>query len=291
MRIVPVSTDRAGRRARLRVTGVEALLALGWAMLCNLAIELLQSSGGFTFALKPLLFLWGSLLLWAVMVAIWALTGRLRVAAAALVVVSVLVGYANHVKMALRREPLYPEDFAIAPHAGFLEQMVGAGTVAVVAGSAVLLAALAFVIGWLWRRRHPRVPREGRRALVRSIGVRVVVALAAGGLIAYAAGFNQPGNAVRAAYRLGDAEWASWSQEKNYTQNGFIGGMLYNLDVPVMKRPADYSRATMEEIAARYRADAHAANATRSPSALDDVNIVVGGLVQQINAFTFSYAK
>ena len=157
MRIVPVSTDRAGRRARLRVTGVEALLALGWAMLCNLAIELLQSSGGFTFALKPLLFLWGSLLLWAVMVAIWALTGRLRVAAAALVVVSVLVGYANHVKMALRREPLYPEDFAIAPHAGFLEQMVGAGTVAVVAGSAVLLAALAFVIGWLWRRRHPRV--------------------------------------------------------------------------------------------------------------------------------------
>ena len=275
MRVVPVPSDRAGLRRFRRTTGVEALLALAWAMLCNLSLELLQSSGGFTFALKPLLFLWGSLLLWSAMVVVWALTGRLRVAAAALAVVTVLIGYANHVKMTLRREPLYPEDFAIAPHAGFLEQMVGTGTVAAVVATAVLVAALALVIGWLWRRRHPRPPREGRRTWVRRLALRAVAALAAAGLIVHAVGFNHPGNAVRAAYRLGDAEWASWSQEKNYTHNGFIGGLLYNLDVPVMKRPDDYTRATMEEIAARYGAAAQTTNATRSPSALEDVNIVV----------------
>jgi phosphoglycerol transferase MdoB-like AlkP superfamily enzyme len=273
--VVPERSDRARVRRTVRRTGTEALLALAWAALCNLAIELLQSNGGFTFALKPALFLLGSLLLWVAMVAVWAVTGRLRIATAALVAVTVLLGYANHVKMTLRREPLYPDDLAIAPHAGFLEQMVGGRTVAAVVAVTVLLVALALVVGWRWRRRHPRPERRGRGGVVRSLGVRLLVAALAVGTLAYAADFNQPGNAVRAAYRLGDADWASWSQEKNYTHNGFVGGMLYNLDVPVMKRPDDYSRATMEEIAARYAAAAQTTNATRSPTALDGVNIVV----------------
>ena len=275
MHVVPERFGRARVRRTVRRTGVEASLALGWAASCNLAIELLQSSGGFTFALKPVLFVLGTLLLWMAMVAVWALTGRLRIAAAVLVVVTVLIGYANHVKMVLRREPLYPDDLAIAPHAGFLEQMVGGRTVAIVVAVTVALAALALMIGWRWRKRHPRPERRGRGDVVKVLGVRLLVAVLAIGTLAYAAGFNQPGNAVRAAYRLGDAEWASWSQEKNYTYNGFVGGMLYNLDVPVMKRPGDYSRATMEEIAARYVTAAQTTNATRSPTALDGVNIVV----------------
>ena len=104
---------------------------------------------------------------------------------------------------------------------------------------------------------------------------RLAVAAACVGVIAYAAQFNQPGNAVRWAYKVGDAEWASWSQEKNYTYNGFVGGMLYNLDVPVMKRPDGYSEAAMADIVQRYTAAAGAVNATRSPTALQDVNIVV----------------
>ena len=275
MHVVPERFGRARVRRTVRRTGVEASLALGWAASCNLAIELLQSSGGFTFALKPVLFVLGTLLLWVAMVAVWALTGRLRIAAAVLVVVTVLIGYANHVKMVLRREPLYPDDLAIAPHAGFLEQMVGGRTVAIVVAVTVALAALALMIGWRWRKRHPRPERRGRGDVAKVLGVRLLVAVLAIGTLAYAAGFNQPGNAVRAAYRLGDAEWASWSQEKNYTYNGFVGGMLYNLDVPVMKRPGDYSRATMEEIAARYVTAAQTTNATRSPTALDGVNIVV----------------
>lgn len=270
MPVVPVTLDRA----RARRTAVEAALALGWAGLCNLAIELLQSSGGFTFALKPALFVLGTLLLWCAMVLVWALTGRLRVAAAALAVVTVLLGYANHVKMTLRREPLYPDDFAVAPHAGFLEQMVGGRTVAAVVAVAVLLAGLALVIGWRWRRRHPRSRPRGRRQVLVSVGSRLAVAALAAGVLVYAGNFNEPGNGVRAAYRLGDADWASWSQEKNYTYNGFIGGMLYNLDVPVMKRPDGYSQAAMRDIAERYTAAAEAHNAGRSADALDGVNLV-----------------
>ena len=66
------------RRPRLRHAVVPLTASFGWAVLCNLTVELLQSSGGLTFALKPVLFLLGSLVIWCGMVAVWALTGRLR---------------------------------------------------------------------------------------------------------------------------------------------------------------------------------------------------------------------
>jgi phosphoglycerol transferase MdoB-like AlkP superfamily enzyme len=249
--------------------------SFGWAVLCNLAIELLQSSGGFTFALKPVLFVLGSMLIWLGMLAVWALTGRLRVAAALAATLAILVGYANHTKMVLRREPLYPEDFAVAQHTGFLEAMVGWGTILAVLAVVALVVGLVLVIGWRWRRRHPRRKAASTRDRVTLALGRLAVAGVSIGLIAYAIQFNQPGNAVRWAYEAGDADWASWSQEKNYTHNGFVGGMLYNLDVPVMKRPEGYSEAAMADIVRRYGAAAGAVNATRSPAALQDVNVVV----------------
>lgn len=263
------------RRTRLRRAAAPLLASFVWAVLCNLTVELLQSSGGLTFALKPVLFLLGSTLIWLGMVAVWALTGRLRVAAAVAATAAVLVGYANHTKMALRREPLYPDDFAVAQHAGFVGQMVGWSTVAAVVGVVVLVVVVVFLAAWRWRRRRPRWQPRGRRQLAALVGGRLAVAAVSVGLVAYAAQFNERGNAVRWAYDAGRAEWASWSQEKNYTHNGFVGGILYNLDVPVMKRPPGYSQATMADIARRYGEAADAHNTGRDPAALDDVNIVV----------------
>ena len=271
MRVVPAWVDRT----RLRRTSFILLASFGWAAVCNLTIELLQSSGGFTFALKPALFLLGTALIWCALVVVWALTGRLRVAAGVLAVATLLVGYANHAKMVLRREPLYPDDFAVAPHPEFLGQMVGWTTVALVFAGIVLVVGLVFFGAWRWRRRTPRWRPTNRRQLLAAVGGRLAVVAVGAGLLLYAAEFNEPGNAVRAAYRVGNAEWASWSQEKNYTHNGFVGGMLYNLDVPTMKRPDGYSRATMVEIADRYAQAAAAVNAQRSPDTLGDVNIVV----------------
>ncbi len=176
MRVLLPSIDRA----RLRETRTLLLVSLVWAGLCNLTIELLQSGGGMTFALKPVLFALGSLLLWCILVAVWALTGRLRIGAAVLVVVSGVIGFANHTKMELSREPLYPDDFAIAPHAGFLEQMVGWQTLAATLGVTSLVVALTLVVGWQWRRRHPRQRPSSRQATFVALGARIVVAAVGG---------------------------------------------------------------------------------------------------------------
>ncbi len=263
------------RRPRLRRALAPVAAGFGWAVLCNLAIELLQSSGGFTFALKPALFLLGSTLLWLGMLVVWGLTGRLRVAAAVVGAAAVLIGYANHIKMELRREPLFPEELAVAQHTGFLEQMVGWRTILGVLGVTLLVGALSLTAGWWWRRRRPRRRAASARERAGRVLGRLTVAAVSLGLLACAAQFNQQGNAVRWAYEAGGADWASWSQEKNYTHNGFVGGMLYNLDVPVMRRPDGYSRAAMADIVRRYSEAAGVRNAARSPDALSGVNLVV----------------
>ena len=159
------------RRPRVRRAVVPVAASYGWAVLCNLTVELLQSSGGWMFALKPALFLLGSTLIWIGMLAVWAVTGRLRVAAALAALVSVLLGYANHTKMVLRREPIYPDDFAVAQHTGFLEQMVGWGTIAAVVAVVILVVGLVLTRRLALATASP-APKGGEPARVRPDGGR-----------------------------------------------------------------------------------------------------------------------
>jgi hypothetical protein len=108
---------------------------------------------------------------------------------------------------------------------------------------------------------------------------RVLVRLLTGTLclvsVGYLTNFNTPGNAARNAYEALGAQWKPFSQQRNYLENGFVGGFLYNLDVPGMVAPAGYSEAEMARISARYVAAADRINEQRDPAALDDVNVVM----------------
>ena len=65
------------------------------------------------------------------------------------------------------------------------------------------------------------------------------------------------------------AELAGLVQQRNYLGNGFVAGILYNLDIPPVPVPEGYSAARMAQIAERYRAAADRINATRDPAGLD----------------------
>ena len=128
----------------------------------------------------------------------------------------------------------------------------------------------------LARRRRPT------RAAVASgqpVRVRVAVRLVGGvvGLLvlASAAQFNTPGNPTRAVFDTLGARWQAYSQQRNYLANGFVTGVLYNLDVPPVPVPAGYSAARMARIAERYRAAADRINATRDRDGLTGVNVVM----------------
>jgi hypothetical protein len=253
-----------------------AALAVG----CNLALELSRLAGveGYPWRYKTpwfvALFLLGSIVLWLVVELVQALVGRLRVTAALIAAATLFVAITDREKVRVRREPLYPTDWEFTGDIGFLTSMIGVrGIIYPALGFLVGGAVLAAAVGAVRRRRADGHERRGpdraqvaRRALV---GVSCLLALA------YVGGFNSPGNGARAAYNVLGATWTPWSQQRNYLGNGFVGGFLYNLDVPDVVEPRGYGAAEMARIAATYRGAAEEINRTRERDGLDDVNVVM----------------
>ena len=84
--------------------------------------------------------------------------------------------------------------------------------------------------------------------------------------------FNQPGNKVKAIFN-DHVEWISYSQERNYSQNGVVSGLMYNLKSPAVNRPDGYSKEKIQELFEKYSNEANAINSTRTDS-LSDYNFV-----------------
>ncbi len=264
---------------RLKGVGATALLAV----LCNLGLELTQLAGvqGHLWEHKtpfyPVLFLLNSMVLWLVIGLIHAVVGRISVTAGIAALATAVIAVADHEKVRFRREPLYPSDWEFLSNAGFLADVVGARVVFLLALGILFMAVLAFAGVRAVLRRWPEGARQeqdppSRRKLVL---VRLATGVVCLLLVGYASDFNNPGNAVRGAYDALGASWKPWSQQRNYLGNGFVGGFLYNLDVPPMSAPPGYSAAEMDRIAARYGVAADRINRTRDPDGLDDVNVVV----------------
>ena len=256
--------------------------SLSWSFLCNLVLELMQTGGNWdrlvTYTLhdRAVLFALGSLLVWCVFLLVWAVTSLLRVALAVLTALTLVVGYANYKKITVRMEPLYPSDLFFAGEATFLGQMVGLKTVAALTTLVGLAVFTILLAARILARRYPRRGggRTHRESSLRLLS-RTIVAVLSLSTLVYAAQFNQTGNQVRAAYEAGGAEWKFWFQRLNYYSNGFVGGMLYNTQVPAMEAPPGYGRRTMQEISDRYRDRANERNASRPRDVLSNANIIM----------------
>ena len=253
-----------------------------WALFCNLVIEYMQTGGRLDYLRDHTLgrffplFLLGTTLIWCVLLIVWSLTRRLWVSCAVMAGLAVPLAYANYMKVHLRLEPLYPSDFDFAGQAGFLKAMVGLGPILMVLTVVLLMTLVLWLCARVLRRTWTPVDREVHPRRWRTVVVtRLLVVSMTTSVVLSAAQFNDTGNPVRATYEASGAHWKFWFQKLNYRQNGFVAGMLYNLNTPAMERPPGYSRAVMEEIAAKYAARASATNAGRERDALDDYNVVL----------------
>lgn len=266
----------------LRHASVPVLASLLCALLCYLTLDLVSNGGSLSelyrrdFEETPLLSVLGTLVVWAVLVLIWAVVGRLAVAVAVVAALTAVLCFANHMKLTMRLEPILPSDLAYLTQLGFLTEMVGVTSLLLLVGGIGLLLVATV---WVVRRGSRSHPHATRTSDARAWRLSLVTRLVAGALsvsfLSYVAHFNDPGNGFRGAYEASGAEWAYYAQRVNYIRNGFVGGMLYNLDVTAMKQPLGYNRASMKDIVDRYVDEADQLNRDRRPGRLDDVNIVV----------------
>ena len=252
------------------------------AGLCNLVLQFIQSGGDGSYVLGVFLlerlgmFLLGTFVIWLVLLLLVALLGRLWLSAGLLLATTVLVGSASYQKGQLRHEPIYPSDWAFADNVEFLTEMVSGSALVMVGFSMVLIVGIFVIIGRLAAQRFPPVTRRTHPGLVRTLIVsRASMALACVVLLGYIGNFNEPGNSFRRVYDNAGAVWTGANQPRNYLLNGFVGGFLYNMNVPAMERPPGYSKEEMARITRKYANAASEINQDRSAGALQDVNVVL----------------
>ena len=266
----------------IRVLIGTAAVSLLLALLCNLTLDFIQMGGNTGYIWEQslgkrlVLTLLGTSVIWLIVLLVLTITGRLWLTAGLAFSATILLGVVNYQKLQLRQEPLYPSDWQMAAHPGFLTQMVGWETVAFVALVLGLILVVAILVGRVVSRRFPRItrrshPRLGKALIFSRLALGVVCVVG----LSYVASFNATGNVLRNAYESHGAHWAFWYQKLNYQNNGFVGGVLYNLNVPAMSPPADYSRAEMDRITRKYSIAAAAVNQQRAETGIDDVNVVV----------------
>ncbi len=274
------TTQEPWSRRRTLAIGVAATFL--WAAGCNALLDVAQGTNGvdsgfgFLSREQPLVFLLSALLTWLLLLAVLAVTGRVVVSCALVAVVAALVAFANHEKIVLRGEPIYPADLIFLTEPNFLLEMTGIGVlVGLVVGALVLVLAVRRLSSWVGTRaarlRHPRGARGWYLEVAARVGLLLVLALVLSDLRA----FHHPGNPVRRTYEALGAEWTPWSQHENYIRHGVVAGLLYNLDVTAMDPPPGYDRARMVLLEAEYSAMAQQINRGRDASALEDTNVVV----------------
>src|SRR5699024_4568534 len=84
--------------------------------------------------------------------------------------------------------------------------------------------------------------------------------------------FNYPNNKVKKIYSE-YASWNTWSQPRNYKENGFIAGFLSNLNATPIDLPSNYSKETIEKISQKYKLESIEKNKDKS-NIKSDNNII-----------------
>ena len=279
------ATEETPRRpfsvARPAVTIVGALaMTVLWACLVTIVLDASNFPSPL-YALRHRSLLdppafWESVaVVWIAVLLVVALIGRLWLSLGVVTALTALLGVVNATKLDLRNDPFVPSDLVFLGQPGFLFEMVPRSRIFMGVLGLVAVVVLAWGFGWLVARVFPVLAKTlSRRGVIALRVTRVVVVLICLALLGLANNFNEKDNPWRAAFDSTGLRWRSWDQRVNYQRNGFVAGLLFNTHVTAMAEPNGYSKAAVQAIANRYRAEAAAMNKARTAS-IDKTNVVI----------------
>ncbi len=199
---------------------------------------------------KPDLALYSYIVILLLVTLLAAVTWRVFFSAGFAFAALSVITYIHIQKYQLRSTPLLPEDFQLADSADSLIQFVDIwGIVRLVAGVIFILVGsglLEYFTRKVFGRNRRALPWWERYSLV----PRVTFSLMALATLVLLAGPIMHGEKVK---WLEDLDLVAWDQTKNYENNGFLIGFLYNLGRLELIPPDGYSKERMDQIADKYR--------------------------------------
>lgn len=232
-------------------------LSLIVAILVSFFLQYSQGVGGIPNSLlwiirRFLSFALSSIFILFIILLMFSIIGNYYVSTLICLAVFGAMGYANMKKLHLLGEPIYPVDFYQVRYISSLYSMIG-GTISssTIVIFIVVLILLAFVISLLPKLKVNIVSR----AILLAISLPVIYSF-----------FNFNSSLLQKAVNKSGVSVVLWNQPLNYELNGFVFGLLSNLQNTVMYQPEDYNEAAIKQIVEKYKNEAEIKNSEKIAS-------------------------
>lgn len=252
-------------------------IVLTWFLEYRYFINDFSRTWSFVFG-SPFVFLFNAFIIWLCLVFIWAVCGRPILTAGIGFTAITILTFIHIAKYNSRGYPLLPEDFQLASEASSLTKFVDMWSIARLIIAIVIVDALLFAFAhYCGSRFHLRYRGNKRQNIFfRHLAVtRTIVLIASFATFMGATYFVRHNEGIRYEHIFLGTHFTAWNQNRNYDDNGFVLGFLYNFQKLSLGAPDGYSEERIANVKKKYQIVANSENKKRKKTSDDDVSIVV----------------
>lgn len=226
---------------------------------------------------SPIVFLYNALILFLLMMIIWAFTHRVGVTIGSTWIMLIILTYIHINKYNSRETPLLPEDFALADQASTLTDFIDMSELIRLIIAILLVVVLTILFEVFLAKKLNLVYKNSAKKLVTRhvVGPRIFLGCVAFTFLLMATSFARHNTGARYEATFLGTRFTAWNQNTNYSDNGFILGFLYNLQKLKVTEPAEYSENAIADIKQQYADLAEKENQDRTDPEDENVSVVV----------------
>lgn len=227
---------------------------------------------------RPLVFLYNALLMFLILLIFTGIFRRPGSAIRWLWILITILTYVHINKFISRGTPLLPDDLALAGESAALTQFVDRGSILRLLFACALIIFLTELINRFWKKYVPALPSQSKSKFLwrrHNLSARSLLIFTAALIFMLMTSFARNNNGGR----YEDIPWlrsnfTAWNQQRNYDENGFILGFLYNLQKVKLTPPAGYSEERIHGIKRKYSKIAKQKNAERKDPRKEKLNVI-----------------
>ncbi len=227
---------------------------------------------------SPIVYLFNTFLMWLLLVFMWGLLGSPILATSTSWIIVIIITYIHIKKYYSRQTPILPEDFQLASQASTLTKFVDYSSI-VQTVFAIILVIFLTVLCYRFAAKKFNLTRKWKaNGFIQrhALSMRLLIVALAGGAFFICTDFVRHNDGARYEdIPILGTHFTAWNQNRNYDDNGFILGFLYNFQKLKLEEPDIYSEEKIQKIKAEYVARAEEENLNRKDPADDDVNVIV----------------
>lgn len=226
---------------------------------------------------NPAPYLFNSLLMFLMLTFIWGIVEKPGTSAGFVWVIIIAITYAHINKFKSRGFPLSPEDFQLASEASSLSKFVSVESIIHVGLAIAIVIFLTVLFNVkLAKKLHLTYTNPSPSFVKRHIFATRLIIIALSGLsFFFATDFVRHNDGSRYEDTFLGTHFTAWNQNRNYNDNGFILGFLYNLQKLQLAEPDQYSEAKMMDLKDQYTHIAKEKNKDRINPSKEDVSVVM----------------